>query len=250
MLTDTTPSTLGFFSFLRLVGCTYFRKHKSAFLPSYTSPITLFNSFSEESGTVSHHHITWLEFLRERIWSKIQYEEEMIPSVEALKRHWMRSCWVVSVWKQATENHITYPSLENNGWKQPDSNTFIIDWDSDENISRIRSTVVLIKKGCGCKTGCITARCKCNKSGNYCGPGCKCVRCCNLPSSACPDTNTTIIEVDEDESTSNAEDNLEREVNEIMNNIFGEQQSSTEGESDCESDLSTLSTDIVDMDFA
>lgn len=123
MLTDTTPSTLGFFSFL---GCTYFRKHKSVFLPSYKSPITLFNSFSEGSGTVSNHHITWWDFLRERIWSKIQYEEEMIPSVDALKRHWMRSCWVVSVWKQATENHITCPSLENNGWKKLDSNTLII----------------------------------------------------------------------------------------------------------------------------
>ena len=44
--------------------------------------------------------------------------------------------------------------------------------------------------------------------------------------------------MDEDVSTSNAEDNLEREVNEIINNMFGEQQSPTEAESDCESTLS------------
>ena len=107
--------------------------------------------------------------------------------------------------------------------------------------------MALIKKGCGCKTGCITARCKCNKSGNYCGPGCKCVRCCNLPSSASPDPNTATIEVDEDDSTSNAEDSLEREVNEIMNEIFGEHPSSAEAESNSDSVLSTLSTDIEYM---
>ena len=30
-------------------------------------------------------YCTWLEFLRERIWSKIKYEEEMIPSDDALE---------------------------------------------------------------------------------------------------------------------------------------------------------------------
>ena len=43
-----------------------------------------------------------------------------------------------------------------------------MDWDSDENSARVRETVALLKKGCGCKTGCQSYRCKCKKGGNYC----------------------------------------------------------------------------------
>ena len=236
LLTDTYSSAQGFLSFLRLVGCAYFRKHKSAFLPAYSSPMALFNSLTKEDETVLDHHTTWLNFLRERIWSKIKYEEEMIPSSDALKRHWMRSCWIVSVWRQATDNYITYPPLEGNGWKQPDVNTLLIDWDSDENIAQVRSTVALIKKGCGCKTGCISARCKCKKGGKYCGPGCKCVRCCNLPSDTCTSQNLHMVTIEEDEvgeSGTDTEDDLEREVDTIVNDVFGdmgwiEQEYSTE----------------------
>ena len=238
MLTDTIPNSFGLFSFLRLVGCTYFRKHKSAFLPSYTSPIMLFNSFSVEGRTALDLHTSWLDFLRERIWSKIKYEEEMIPSTDALRRHWMRTCWVASVWSQTIENNIMYPSLEGNGWKQPDSNTLIIDWDSNENITNIRSAVALIKKGCGCKMGCVSAHCRCRRGGGYCGPGCKCVRCCYLPSSTCPDPDTAGLEADEcDESGSDVDDDLEREVDQIMTDIFGGYQSATETESDSDSSL-------------
>ena len=209
----------------------------------------LFNSFSVEGQTALYHHTVWLDFLRERIWSKIKYEEEMIPSTDALKRHWMRSCWVVSVWRQATDNHITYPSLEGNGWKHPDSSTLTIDWDSDDNMANIRSVVALIKKGCGCKMGCISARCKCKKGGSYCGPGCKCVRCCNLPSGTRQDPDTAVIEADEgDESGSDLDDYLEREVDQIMNDIFGEydcndDQPATETESDSDSVTSNLRMD-------
>ena len=93
MLSDTNASSHGFFAFLRLVGCAYFRKHKSAFFPSFASPMTIFHSFLNDGQTVLQHHTTWLDFMRERIWGKIKYEEEMIPSVDALKRHWMRSGW-------------------------------------------------------------------------------------------------------------------------------------------------------------
>ena len=87
----------------------------------------------------------------------------MLPSVGALDRHWNRSCWVASVWRQATQNQIVYPPLDGNGWRQPDLNTVLVDWDSDDNIAKVRTAVAFIKKGCGCKTGCLTARCKCKK---------------------------------------------------------------------------------------
>ena len=70
-----------------------------------------------------------------------------------------------------------------NGWKWIDTDILQIDWDSDD-ISEVRTRVALIKKGCGCKTGCMTNRCKCKKSGYFCRPGCACLSCCNLPTQA------------------------------------------------------------------
>ena len=55
LLADTDEET-SFFSFVRLVGTTYFRKHKSVFLPSYTTPMSLFNSFSKDSLTPLEQH--------------------------------------------------------------------------------------------------------------------------------------------------------------------------------------------------
>ncbi len=71
---------------------------------------------------------------------------------------------------------MTYPPLNGNGWKQPDANTLVIHWDNDEHLSNVRTRVALLRKGCGCKTGCLSHRCKCKKSGTHCGPGCKCDR--------------------------------------------------------------------------
>ena len=118
-LSDIDPTSNGILAFSRLVGCAYFRKHKSIFSPAYPSPMTLFNSLHKDNQVPIHHHSAWLEQMRERIWSRIKYEEEMIPSDEALIRHWKRSCWVMTVWKQANSNSITYPPLISNGWKQP-----------------------------------------------------------------------------------------------------------------------------------
>ena len=155
------------------------QKHKSAFLPTYPTPMSLFHAMKETGTNSSKQHTTWLHFLRERIWSKIKYEEEMIPSEGALERHWKRACWVINVWLQCTKNRITYPPLHTNGWKMT-NNELSIDWESDENMTQIRQAVALIKKGCGCKTGCNSSRCKCKKAGNYCF-GCKCIECNNLP---------------------------------------------------------------------
>ena len=98
---DNTPGSLsdfdelsnkeGFLSFLRLVGCAYFIKHKSAFLPTYHTPVSYFNSFHKDGQSPREHHLKWLDDLRDRIWGKIKYEEEMVPSSGALLRHWKRS---------------------------------------------------------------------------------------------------------------------------------------------------------------
>lgn len=67
---DQAPGLLcdmeqGFLSFVRLVGSAYFKKHKSAFLPTYLTPMSLFNSQQKDGVTCLIHHFTWLEFLKE-----------------------------------------------------------------------------------------------------------------------------------------------------------------------------------------
>ena len=70
----------------------------------------------------------------------------MIRSDDALPyNNWRRSCWVVASWKQAAQNHITYPPLQGNGWTLV-SNTLRIEWDSDDNIS-ITNVSSTIQKG-------------------------------------------------------------------------------------------------------
>ena len=91
ILTETCHASQGFLSFLGLVGCAYFRKHRSSFLLAYPTPMTLFHSTANSQQTALKNHSAWLEFLKERIWSRIKYEEEMIPSTEALYRHCKRA---------------------------------------------------------------------------------------------------------------------------------------------------------------
>ena len=92
-LVDDNPESEGYLAFLRLVGCTYFHKHKAAFLPSFPTPMTLFNSLPVGSQQQPQtHHEQWIGMIRDKIWSRIQYEDNMIPSCEALHRHWRRSC--------------------------------------------------------------------------------------------------------------------------------------------------------------
>ena len=225
----TNSDTPGFMAFLRLVGCAHFRKHKAAFLPSFPNPTTLFNSLVIDDQPHTSHHSIWLDTIREKIWTRIQYEDQMIPSYDALLRHWKRSCWVRSVWSQSTSNHITYPPLNDHGWKQPDQNTLSIDWDSESNVSQIRSRVDLICKGCGCKTGCHTVRCKCKKRHQCCGVGCKCSGCTNLPLQATSHPSNTDLETTDSDSSSEDEDDHTEDhtfgsmsVDDIMMEVFGD----------------------------
>ena len=78
---------------------------------------------------------------------------KIIPSDEVLRRHWKRACWVLSVYKQRTQNNIRYPPLVGNGLNLSNSN-LTIDWDSEENMTNIRKTVALLRKGCRCKISC------------------------------------------------------------------------------------------------
>ena len=98
---------------------------ESAFLHSFSSPVTLFNSVQQDNTHLKWHE-QWLDLIPERIWTRIQFEEEMMPSSDALLRYWKRSCWVMNSWKQATPNNFTNPPLEDCGWKITGENTLLL----------------------------------------------------------------------------------------------------------------------------
>ena len=195
----------GFLAFLRLVGCAYFKKHRKAF-PGVTSE-SLFHSFATVQSEVEQHY-KWLEHICQKIWDRITFEDEMITSVSALKRHWQRSCWVLHMWRQAQENRMILAPPAGNGWLHQDGK-LVVDWDSKENIQSVRRRVDLLLKGCGCKTGCNTNRCGCKNNGTSCGPGCRCTNCHNIQREDLRDNDQA------------SDDDLEDEVNCIMAAIFG-----------------------------
>ncbi|CAC5418643.1 unnamed protein product [Mytilus coruscus] len=87
--------------------------------------------------------------------------------------------------------------------------------------AKVEKTVEWYTKGCGCKTGCKTNRCKCKKAQNdncdgFCGPGCKCVNCFNVPGSGDQvlDMSIDLDDVISDE-TEDLEDPVEDEQPEV-----------------------------------
>ena len=150
----------GFISFLRLVGVVYMKKHISGF--NGKTPEAYFNGFFKQGQFISKQHLHWLDDIRQCIWDCIQFENEMIPSVESLFRHWKRVCWVLDLWKQSDKNIMCPKPLSEYGWITT-KDTLAIDWDSQSNMDEVRERVAGLLKGCACKTGCLTQQCRCQK---------------------------------------------------------------------------------------
>ena len=140
--------------------------------------------------------------------------------------------------------------LTDYGWHREDGQLRVT-WDTVENIQQIQRNVEYLTQGCKCKMGCTSRRCRCKKAELQCGPSCRCVNCRNT-SSYMPPTQETEDEVqeeiqdqiqeeiqedrheeeyeeedlstDDDESDSDGAHRLEelnREVDDIMEDIFG-----------------------------
>ena len=61
-------------------------------------------------------------------------------------------------------------------------------------------------------------RCKCKNNNTTCGPGCKCVGCCNMPKGVSPG-QANVKQKDMD--SSDLEDDLMEDVDDVMNDVFG-----------------------------
>ena len=124
------------------------------------------------------------------MWTRIEFEDELPPSFEALWRHWLRTCWVSNFRQQASSNQYRLLDITQFGWKVAD-NKLAVDWDAPENVVSIRERVDLLR-GCSCKKGCKTNRCSCRKAGRTCGPRCACYNCENSPICSCNEVDTSL----------------------------------------------------------
>ena len=125
-LLDNDVHKQGFWAFLRLIGTVYFKKHATAF--ESNSPESHFKNFISSSTDVEEQHRNWLEDIHQNSWDRITFEAEMVPSTEALWRHWKRSCWVIDMWRQADRNAMQVADITSCSWNVIDD-ILSIDWD-------------------------------------------------------------------------------------------------------------------------
>lgn len=180
--TNTSTKESGFLSFVRLVGSCYFKKHLSAFvaIKGHKTPFHLYNSISASLPNRDKHEL-WLQEIRKIVSERILNEEERLPSITSLWRHWLRSCWVSQMWQNSSEQdmYTPLPLPEESGWIKSDG-SYAIDWEAQEIQEKVRQSIDFLVKGCNCKKGCRTANCGCRKKARYCGPACLCQECANL----------------------------------------------------------------------
>ena len=149
-------------------------------------------------------HCEWLNEIRDAQWNKCLSEEKVIPSNDALRYHWLRSCFVFRMWGQTLEQNMVIPDMKKYGWEVGLENVSVI-WDSKKNLAKIKSKMSFDTNGCGCKSGCLTGRCACKKNGGFCTAGCKCIDCKNLPDEFFDKTETEEMNESDDDIDSDHE---------------------------------------------
>ena len=211
----------GYLAFLRLVGTAYFKRHSSGF-GSHT-PITHYQSFTHLGLSAEEQHHTWLEDIRETIWFRTQFENQMMASNESLKRHWLRSCWVMHLWRQADKNNMTLQPMTDYGWAGNNDN-LTVEWDTEENLKAIQDRRVMLTKGCTCATGCKTRRCGCLRRGkSYAIAETGNAAQCHTDTDTSADSPTTASSTSQSQSLSDLrieEEKDSMELDDIMDFVF------------------------------
>ena len=160
----------GLFAFIRLVGTMYFKStylHFSHFLAT---------KHHNKTSSIKQKHKEWLNKIREVVSERITSEEERLATCTALWRHWLRICWCAKLWHASTKEDMFQhlPAPQTSGWLLNSDGTHSFDWEDSKVQKQIQSTIDYLIKGCNCKRGTSTNRCKCKKNKTHCGPGCEC----------------------------------------------------------------------------
>ena len=165
---------LGFLSFLRFVGSEYLKKCSIEFKYQCTGEVTpdkVYLALANKESTDIENHTIFINKIRESLFKRHD-EEHYIPTVDCLRYHWRRCCWVQEIWKQADKKVVLYPNINLYGWSINNDKVTVV-WDKKENIDKIKRGIRLWTEGCTCTTSC-GARCGCRRNRNICCPGCKC----------------------------------------------------------------------------
>lgn len=174
-LSESSASESGLQAFIRLIGCLYFTEHRRAF--GNSTPASLYHQLRSPVNDSIVQYAEWLDTIRNEVWPRIYFENKLIPSLQALQRHYHWAMWIINYWRQAANNIMDPLPPHENGWKMTTMG-LQIDWDSDENIQQIKQHVDFLLHGCKCKSSkCTIKLCKCVKNGQLCGPGCECKGC-------------------------------------------------------------------------
>ena len=71
------------------------------------TPRALYLSLAQDSIGPVQQHKRFIEVITESVWSRIEFEDEELPSsFDALWRHWQQTCWISNMWNQAASNHM------------------------------------------------------------------------------------------------------------------------------------------------
>ena len=179
--TNKADMSMGFLSFLRLVDTVYFKKNLSTVVTKLgcETPNQLLNSFNTTSDDQERHHQWYKRAIR------VYAEDQRPPTITALQRHWIRSCWIKGMWENSCKSDL-YDALEapeTQGWLKLNEISYCIDWEANDVAEKIQATLDFLSKGCSCKTGCQTRKCGCKKASRSCGAGCECQNCQNMQKS-------------------------------------------------------------------
>ena len=85
----------------------------------------------------------------------------------------------------------------------------------------LKQRVMVLTRGCKCKTGCSTGRCGCRKKGIQCLEGCLCINCTNLPTSPLADTDITEVILRETVET-DLDSEMDLDTDELIDWVFWE----------------------------
>jgi hypothetical protein len=116
-----TNKHMGFLSFLRLVGTTYFKKHYTSFFSLYQhhTPQQLYNSI-DVSLFIQDRYKQWIQKIRTVVSERIVSEDQMVPSITSLWIHWLRKVYLCSLWHNSPLSHVFSGSKEqwmaSKGW--------------------------------------------------------------------------------------------------------------------------------------
>ena len=168
-LTNTHPENqkVGFLSFIRLVGCLYFNKHLNRLTQNP------FLSQSSQTMTPQRNTVRNGSVVYEKLCGLKYRMKNLLPSWDSLHFHWLRTCWVSTMYQQVYDPHPHLLDPSEHGWQRKDGRLHIY-WDTQENMENVCSRVHRLTKGCSCKSGCQQrSNCGCRKKDQKCGPGCR-----------------------------------------------------------------------------